>query len=222
MSTAMSMTSGDDRGDKRNADFRKELLSLVGHLKAFAHSLCGDRDKADDLLQETLCKAWQCRESFVPGSNLKAWTFTILRHLFYSGHRRAKWQGPWDQDEAERIPDSQTDQFGSAELSDTLRALQVLSPKMRQSLLLVGVGGYSCEETAAICAVATGTVKSRVARARRALNAAMDGKIPLPPRTASRLHRGNGADQIVAEFSRINVLPGGCGSRPEGFELSSV
>lgn len=201
----MSMTSGDDRGDDRDADFRKELLSLVSFLKAFAQSLSRDRDKADDLLQETLCKAWQHRRSFVPGSNLKAWTFTILRHLFYSGHRRAKWHAPWDQDEAERIPDTHTDQFGSAELWDALRALQVLSPKMRQSLLLVGVGGYSCEEAAAICAVATGTVKSRVARARRALNAAMDGKIKLPPRVASHVCRGNATDQIVAELSAVSA-----------------
>ena len=206
MSTATSMTSHDDDcGDGRDADFKKELLSLVGFLKSFAHSLSGDRDKADDLLQETLCKAWQHRESFTPGSNLKAWTFTILRHLFYSGHRRAKWQAPWDQEEAERMPDTQTDQFGSAELSDTVRALQVLSPKMRESLLLVGVGGYSCEEAARICAVATGTVKSRVARARRALTAAMEGTITLPPRGASRAPRGSATDQIVAELSRISA-----------------
>jgi RNA polymerase sigma factor (sigma-70 family) len=206
MSTMVSKISDDDEwGRDCDADFGKELLGLVQFLRAFAHSLCGDRDKADDLLQETLCKAWQHRESFTPGSNLKAWTFTILRHHFYSGHRRAKWQAPYDQDEAERIPDAHTDQFGSAELSDTVRALQVLSPKMRESLLLVGVGGYSCEEAARICAVATGTVKSRVARARRALSAAMDGTIPLPPRVASRAHRGSATDQIVAELSRISA-----------------
>jgi RNA polymerase sigma-70 factor (ECF subfamily) len=179
-------------------------LDLVEFLRAFAHSLCGDRDKADDLLQETLCKAWQHRASFIPGSNLKAWTFTILRHVFYSGHRRAKWQAPWDQEEAERIPDAQTDQFGSAELSDTLRALQGLPPKMRESLLLVGVGGYSCAEAAEICAVATGTVKSRVARARRALNAAMNGRSPLP-RATPDVCRESATDQIVAELTRLNA-----------------
>jgi len=206
MSAVMSMTSDDDNcGDGRDADFERELLSLVSFLKAFAQSLSGDRDKADDLLQETLCKAWQNRRSFVPGSNLKAWTFTILRHQFYSGHRRAKWQGPWDQDEVERIPDAQTDQFGSAELSDTLRALNGLPPKMRQSLLLVGVGGYSCEEAAAICAVAAGTVKSRVARARRILSVAREGGISLPPRGACQMHRGDAAEQIVAELSSMNA-----------------
>ena len=206
MNTVMSMACHDDDcGDDRDADFETELLSLVQFLRAFARSLCGDADKADDLLQETLCKAWQHRDSFVRGSNLKAWTFTILRHNFYSGHRRAKWQAPWDQDEAERILDAQTDQLGSAELSDTLRAVQGLSPNMRQSLLLVGVGGYSCEEAAAFCGVATGTVKSRVARARRALSDAMDGNIPLTPRSACQAHRGDAADQIVAELSRMNA-----------------
>ena len=202
MSTMASKTSA---GGDCDADFKKELLGLVEFLGAFAQSLCGDRDKADDLLQETLCKAWQYRATFIPGSNLKAWTFTILRHHFYSGHRRAKWQGPWDQDEAERIPDAQTDQFGSAQLSETLRALQCLPPKMRESLLLVGVGGYSCAEAATICDVATGTVKSRVARARRALTAAMDGKTPLPPRIASQERQGSATDRIVAELSTINA-----------------
>jgi RNA polymerase sigma factor (sigma-70 family) len=193
-----------DCGRECNADFKTGLLRLVPFLRSFAHSLCGDRDKAEDLLQETLCRAWQFQESFLPGSTLKAWVFTILRHQFYSGHRRAKWQGPWDQDEAECIPDSQTDQMGSVELSDTLRALQLLPARMRESLLLVGVGGYTCAEAAEICAVATGTVKSRVGRARRALTAILDGSEALPP-ASPRLNRVNAADQIVAELSRLNA-----------------
>src|SRR5580658_8023623 len=110
-----------------NPDFKTELLSLVPFLRAFARSLTGNQEAADDLAQETLVKAWQSRSSFVPGTNLKAWLFTILRNQFYSDRRRAWRQAPWDQEAAERIPGGGEDQFFSAELSDTARALRRLS-----------------------------------------------------------------------------------------------
>jgi RNA polymerase sigma-70 factor (ECF subfamily) len=65
-----------------NPDFKTELLSLVPFLRAFARSLTGNQEAADDLAQETLVKAWQSRASFIPGTNLKAWLFTILRNQF--------------------------------------------------------------------------------------------------------------------------------------------
>ena len=83
-----------------NPDFKTELLSLVPFLRAFARSLTGNQEAADDLAQETLVKAWQSRSSFIPGTNLKAWLFTILRNQFYSDRRRAWRQAPWDQDAA--------------------------------------------------------------------------------------------------------------------------
>ena len=93
-----------------NPDFKTELLSLVPFLRAFARSLTGNQEAADDLAQETLVKAWQSRASFIPGTNLKAWLFTILRNQFYSDRRRAWRQAPWDQDAAERIPGGGEDQ----------------------------------------------------------------------------------------------------------------
>ena len=83
-----------------NPDFKTELLGLVPFLRAFARSLTGNQEAADDLAQETLVKAWQSRASFIPGTNLKAWLFTILRNQFYSDRRRAWRQAPWDQDAA--------------------------------------------------------------------------------------------------------------------------
>jgi len=82
------------------ADFKTELLGLVPFLRAFARSLCGSQEGADDLAQEALVKAWQSRDSFMPGTNLKAWLFTILRNQFYSDRRRAWRQAPWDQEAA--------------------------------------------------------------------------------------------------------------------------
>ena len=109
-----------------DGDFKSELLALIPFLRAFARSLTGNQEGADDLAQETLVKAWQSRATFIPGTNLKAWLFTILRNQFYSDRRRAWRQAPWDQEAAERIPGGGEDQFFSAQLSDTARALRRL------------------------------------------------------------------------------------------------
>ena len=155
--------------------FRNDLLAAIPSLRAFAVSLAQNADKADDLVQETLVKAWDKQKSFQPGTNLKAWLFTILRNQFYSDRRRAWRQAPWDQDAAERIPGGGEDQVYAAELSDTARALRRLSDEQREALILVGAGGFSYEDAAAICKCAVGTVKSRVARARKTLIEILDG-----------------------------------------------
>src|SRR5215469_16105794 len=172
------LETGKDDGD---SDFKNELLALIPFLRAFARSLTGNQEGADDLAQETLVKAWQSRSTFIPGTNLKAWLFTILRNQFYSDRRRAWRQAPWDQDAAERIPGSSAEQSWAAELSDTGRALAQLSDEQREALILVGAGGFSYEDAAAICHCAVGTVKSRVARARKSLLSILEGEDPLPP-----------------------------------------
>src|SRR5690348_18469889 len=90
-----SATTGRSEGPD---DFKTELLGLIPFLRAFARSLTGNPESADDLAQETLVKAWQSRDTFIPGTNLKAWLFTILRNQFYSDRRRAWRQAPWDQE----------------------------------------------------------------------------------------------------------------------------
>src|SRR5450432_4217313 len=133
-----------------NPDFKTELLGLVPFLRAFARSLTGNQEAADDLAQETLVKAWQSRSSFVPGTNLKAWLFTILRNQFYSDHRRSWRQSPWDADAAERIPGNSGAQEWAAELSDVARALKALPIEQREALVLVGAGGFAYDEAAKI------------------------------------------------------------------------
>ena len=190
--------------DKTDADsqFKADLLDLIPFLRAFARSLCGNQEMADDLAQETLVKAWQARNMFAPGTNLKAWLFTILRNQFYSDRRRAWRQAPWDQDAAERIPGSSAEQASAAELSDTARALSRLSDEQREALILVGAGGFSYEDAAAICRCAVGTVKSRVARARKSLLSILEGEDPLPP--ASHGAEGDAASEIMAELDRLS------------------
>lgn len=184
-----------------DAQFKADLLDLIPFLRAFARSLCGNQETADDLAQETLVKAWQARNMFAPGTNLKAWLFTILRNQFYSDRRRAWRQAPWDQDAAERIPGSSGEQSWAAELSDTARALSQLSDEQREALILVGAGGFSYEDAAAICHCAVGTVKSRVARARKSLLSILEGEDPLPP--SSHAAEGDAADEIMAQLDRL-------------------
>lgn len=184
-----------------DAKFKADLLELIPFLRAFARSLCGNPETADDLAQETLVKAWQARATFAAGTNLKAWLFTILRNQFYSDRRRAWRQAPWDQDAAERIPGLNGQQGWAAELSDTARALTTLSDEQREALILVGAGGFSYEDAARICGCAVGTVKSRVARARRALIAILEGEEPLPP--AEPGAEGDAANEIMAQLDRL-------------------
>jgi RNA polymerase sigma-70 factor (ECF subfamily) len=193
-------------GNTRNkadddAQFKNDLLELIPFLRAFARSLCGNQETADDLAQETLVKAWQARDMFAPGTNLKAWLFTILRNQFYSDRRRAWRQAPWDQDAAERIPGSAGEQAWAAELSDTTRALSCLSDEQREALILVGAGGFSYEDAAQICNCAVGTVKSRVARARKSLIAILEGDETLPP--AAQSTEGDAANEILAQLDRL-------------------
>lgn len=184
-----------------DAQFKADLLDLIPFLRAFARSLCGNQETADDLAQETLVKAWQARNMFAPGTNLKAWLFTILRNQFYSDRRRAWRQAPWDQDAAERIPGSSAEQSWAAELSDTARALSQLSDEQREALILVGAGGFSYEDAAAICHCAVGTVKSRVARARKSLLSILEGEDPLPP--AHQPVERDAAEEILAQLDRL-------------------
>ena len=202
MTTAQAGPAKPERPEvDPDAEFKTGLLELIPFLRAFARSLCGNPDVADDLAQETLVKAWQSRNTFAPGTNLKAWLFTILRNQFYSDRRRAWRQAPWDQDAAERIPGASDEQSWAAELSDTARALSTLSDEQREALILVGSGGFSYEAAARICNCAVGTVKSRVARARKTLIAILEGTDPLPAAAASL--DGDATNEIMAQLDRL-------------------
>jgi len=199
--TRTDLQPHEERESQQAPDFKTELLGLVPFLRAFARSLCGNYEAADDLVQETLVKAWQSRDTFELGTNLKAWLFTILRNQFYSDRRRAWRQAPWDQDAAERMPGTSQDQNWAADLSDTARALKLLPDEQREALILVGAGGFSYMDAAAIVRCNVGTVKSRVARARKALLAILDRQDSLP--TRQRPDEGEAARDIMAQLDRL-------------------
>jgi RNA polymerase sigma-70 factor (ECF subfamily) len=150
--------------------FRDALLAAVPSLRAFAISLSGNIDRADDLVQDTLVRAIANSHRFEPGTNLNAWLFTILRNLFHSEYRkrRREVEDP-DGAYAEQLT-SQPEQGARLDFEDFRSALATLPSEQREALLLVGASGFSYEETAAICGCAVGTVKSRVNRARSRLS----------------------------------------------------
>jgi RNA polymerase sigma-70 factor (ECF subfamily) len=152
-----------------NKPVRDVMLAAVPSLRAFAISLCGNVDRADDLVQEALLRAWANLDSFQPGTNMSAWLFTILRNLFRSEYRKRRREV---EDADGSYADSLTslpDQTSHLELDEFRRALNLLPADQRESLILVGASGFSYEETAQICGCAVGTVKSRVNRARSRL-----------------------------------------------------
>jgi len=154
--------------------FKRELVQLIPHLRAFARTLCGDPAAADDLAQDAMMKAWDARNSFQMGTNMKAWTFMILRNQFYSEKRRSWRQSQLDQEAAERTLVAVDDPEAPVALDELRQGLAMLPPEQREALILVGAGGFAYEEAAEICGCAVGTVKSRVSRARRALHAILD------------------------------------------------
>ena len=148
---------------------KEAMLSAVPSLRAFAISLSGNIDRADDLVQETLLRAIANIDSFQPGTNMSAWMFTILRNLFRSEYRKRRREvEDTDGSYAESLK-SHPEQSSRLEFQEFRTALAKLPPDQREALILVGASGFSYEEAASICGCAVGTIKSRVNRARTRL-----------------------------------------------------
>jgi len=183
-------------------EFKRALTEVAPHLRAFARGLCGCRDRADDLAQEALMRAWAARERYRAGTNFKAWTFTILRNHFYSEARRARFHGDYDEGVAERVLRAPASQESAVELSDVLRALSVVPDTYREALILVAIGSLSYEEIADICGIALGTVKSRICRARAMLSQVLASG-QLPDFRHNFVLTGNAVDAFFAELAQI-------------------
>ncbi|MBN8808368.1 MAG: sigma-70 family RNA polymerase sigma factor [Sphingomonas sp.] len=185
-------------------EFKQQLAQVIPHLRAFGRSLSGSRDLADDLVQETLMKAWAARQRFQAGTNMRAWTFIILRNLYLSQMRRARFKGEWDDLVADRILAAPASQDKHVELGDMQRALLHLPQPQREALILVGAGGFAYEEAADICQVAVGTIKSRVARGRVALEGILSGNV-LASRNQAPSNQGRTAlDTIMDEVDELS------------------
>ncbi|MGH1575496.1 sigma-70 family RNA polymerase sigma factor (plasmid) [Methylobacterium sp. P31] len=155
-----------------DAEFKRLLVAIVPALRRFAVSLARNPTAADDLVQDTLLRAWRARARFEPGSNFEAWTFTILRNAFYSSQRKPREVQDDDGSYTAQLA-SPPDQAGRLDLQDVRAALDRLAPPMREALILVGIENLSYEEAAAVMQCRIGTVKSRVWRAREQLARAL-------------------------------------------------
>jgi RNA polymerase sigma-70 factor (ECF subfamily) len=186
----------------RDNIFKKELVALIPPLRAFARTLTGDPTAADDLAQDAMMKAWDARASFQLGTNMKAWTFMILRNQFYSEKRRSWRQSQLDQEAAERTLVAVDDPEAPVALDELRQGLAMLPPEQREALILVGAGGFAYEEAADICGCAVGTVKSRVSRARKALQSILEeGSYD-----RDGLSAGDAMRSILADAERLSTV----------------
>jgi RNA polymerase sigma-70 factor, ECF subfamily len=142
------------------------LLSTIPELRAFALSLCGNRDRADDLVQEALLSAWAHLDNFQEGTNMAAWLFTILRNRFINDYRKGRiWVEDVNGKYAEGLS-TRPNQDGWVLMADLRAALARLPPRQREAVILVGASGLTIAEAASVCGCELGTIKSRVNRAR--------------------------------------------------------
>jgi RNA polymerase sigma-70 factor (ECF subfamily) len=181
-----------------NSKTRNDLLGLVPNLRAFAMSLCGNHERADDLVQETLLKAWGHLDSFQEGTNLRAWLFTILRNSYFSEMRKRRREVEDADGKKAATLSVAPAQQGHVDMQDFRKALDLLPPDQREALVLVGAAGMSYEETAAIAHCAVGTVKSRVNRARLKL---------------ANLLGIDGADAFGPDFATEAITGGSVGTK---------
>lgn len=146
-----------------------QIVALVPALRAFAISLSGNGDRADDLVQETMVRAFANISSFQPDSNLPAWLFTILRNHFRSDYRKRRREVEDADGSYAKTLKTQPAQNAHLEFEEFCVALQKLDPDQRDALMLVGASGFSYEDAGLICGCPIGTIKSRVNRARKKL-----------------------------------------------------
>jgi RNA polymerase sigma-70 factor (ECF subfamily) len=148
---------------------KNDIVGLLPDLRAFSRFLCRDRESADDLVQNTILAALNKQSQFAPGTNLKGWLFTIMRNRFYSDLRTQRRRPTSIDDEAAAPLTAVDNPEATLALKELSAALWQLSPQSREALVLVGAGGFSYEEAAALCGCSVGTLKARVSRARKQL-----------------------------------------------------
>jgi len=199
--TSRGGAPNDARDKRADAQFERDLVALIPHLQNFSHMLCRRGAIAEDIVQDALAKAWRARDRFEPGTNLKAWLFTILRHELYS-HKRREWRhAPWDETSSELIPVPADEQEWAMNLSDCLRALGQLPDSQREVLLLVGAGGFSYGDAANLLGAPVGTLKSRLARGRGNLEQYLSSERSLQDR--SKTLAGCGVGDVVVQMAAV-------------------
>jgi RNA polymerase sigma-70 factor (ECF subfamily) len=171
------------------SDFERELIAHIPHLRAFARFLTQNADQANDLVQDTIVRALRAQHQFQPGTNFKAWTFTILRNLHVNNMRRRHVKLESIEEGALDVYAVSPEQEKKLEFQELRVALAKLSREHREVLLLVGASGFQYEEAAKICKCAVGTIKSRLSRARNELYQLLLGVAANEEKSASEADR---------------------------------
>jgi RNA polymerase sigma-70 factor (ECF subfamily) len=187
------------------AELKDEVLKAIPKLRAYARNLCRSSERADDLVQEALVKALTHINTFVPGSNLSAWLYTILRNEFYSAFRKGRREVEDNGDHHAALLQVRPVQEGHMHFLDVRDALTRLTAEHREALMLI-VSGLSYEEAAVMCGCAAGTMKSRISRARDKLAEMFDdrqatvgyGEDRLVPGSSDRMDIGRGALRMAS------------------------
>ncbi len=167
-------------GDLPPREFSRDLTAMIPKLRSYARSLTWDRDAAEDLVQDTMLKAWKAREQYAHGSSLRAWTFTILRNAFLTQRRRPRFEVGYDEKVAESRLSCPEAQSLTVELADVRRAIEELNSEQRTALQLA-MEGVSYEEGARRLGIPLGSFRSRVSRGRRRLQSIINGDAPRKP-----------------------------------------
>jgi RNA polymerase sigma-70 factor (ECF subfamily) len=169
-----------------NDEFKTGLIENLPHLRAFAHLIARNHATAEDLVQDTVVRALAKRHQFAPGTNLKAWLIIIMRNRFYNLMRKSSHKAEVSVENLAEMRSVDGGQDAAVEIAEFKAALNRLSESHREALILVGASGYSYEEAGEIVGVPTGTIKSRVSRARAELSQQLYG-IELPEAWARRV-----------------------------------
>ena len=189
-------SSTDRRGsDGASDDFRHLLVAHLPHLRAVARALTGHRDRADDLVNDTILKALSAECQFRPGTNIKAWLMTILRNHYINGLRRSRIEVETVEEIPETALPTQPNQEHVVAMNEVAAALMKMSVEHREILVLVSAAGLSYDEAADVCGCAVGTIKSRLNRARSELKRVLEStrSAAEPPSLPSTgLRRANG------------------------------
>ncbi len=167
--SSQNRATGGRTSQPQDVDPRDEIIRYLSPMRAFAISLTRNITAADDLVQDTIVKAWTHIDKFQAGTNMQAWLFTILRNTFYSDRRKHRREVPDPEGIHAASLFEKPEHDGKLAFSDFQRAFDKLSAEHREVLILVGASGFSCEEASEMMGVAVGTVKSRTSRARKRL-----------------------------------------------------
>ncbi len=187
--------------------FQNQLVAFLPALKAFAVLLTRNRQTAEDLVNDTVLRALRKQDLYTMGTNLKAWLFTIMRNIHVNNLRAGQRNRlvQIDDDLLPNLASVAPGQEHALVLKELFRAMDGLNPDQREVLLLVVGQDFSYEDAARICHCPIGTIRSRLARARRELERMLSGEVamPVPDDGAARTVKRGALPRLETELMRL-------------------